>query len=154
MGVGRVEDQERAEAIASAIDLGQAVIREGAGFVHPNARLGSLSPGEWRRITEAIIAGWIQARSGQLIRERFREEDFLSIGSVPEPHDLATCSFVLPALGELIAHMGLTDVPIGRWDKQDVLLFVWSATEQVNSARTARDERPGPAAVLPEPMTG
>src|SRR5215213_2780931 len=140
MGIGQLGHPERAEAMASAIDLGKAMIGRDPGFIHPNARVGSLSEFEWQKLAEAIVAGWIQARSGQLIEERFREEAFLTVGSIPEPYELATCSFVLSALGGLVGHMGLTDVPIGRWDKQDVLLFVWSATELVNSARVARDE--------------
>jgi hypothetical protein len=145
--VNRITMEERAAAYHAAVDLAQTAIGEGDGLVSPNARIGSLSAWEWMKLCEGAVSGWIIARSRQLTAERCGDESFfLATGVEPPAAELGVCAFCLPALGELIAKMGLTDKPIGEWSKREVLLFVWHAAEFVTEARTRRNE-PGEISV-------
>jgi len=149
--VERISNSERAAAISAANRHMDLVIGEGTGFVSPNARVGSLSDYERFKLVEAIVGGWIVERSRQLTQDRLTDESFfLATGEVPEPMELGVCAVALPALGDLVEKLGLTDKPIGAWSKNDILLFVWTAAELVNEARTAKDERPGPVELTPE----
>jgi hypothetical protein len=143
--VERITNDERAEAIASAIDFAQSQLGDGSGFVSRNVRLGSLSRYEWNKLAEGFVSGWIIARSKQLTRDRFADEAFfLATGEVPEPSELGVCAAALPELGDLVEKLGLADQPVGAWSREQILIFVWTAAELVLEARTAKDERPGP----------
>jgi len=140
-----ITNDERAEAYAEAVAYGKLLLGQGDGYLNPNSKFGTLSDFEWNKLTTAVVSGWIVARSKQLTAERFwEEESFLAMGEVPEPVQLGVVAAILPGLGDFVAKMNMTDRPIGEWTKEEILLFVWTAAELVNDARTARDERPGP----------
>jgi hypothetical protein len=147
--VSYIKPDERAEAYAAAVDLAKTCLGTETGEVNPNSRLGTLSDWEWSKLAYSMVSGWICARSRQLTIERFGDETFfLATGEVPEPKELGTCATTLPALGELVEKLGLTAVPIGNWSKGQMLLFIWTAAELIEEARTGRDERPGSVADL------
>lgn len=146
--MGRLEKITRDEAAAareSAADLARECIGEGAGMIPPGARIGSLSAWEWNKLVTGIVSGWIVERSRQLGADRvWREDHFLATGECPEPAEEGLCLTALPALGDLVEKLGLTDAPIGAWSRDQVVLFVWTAVRLVEDARVSRDERPGP----------
>lgn len=142
--VANISNDERSEAIASAQRHMDFVLGMGTGMVNPNAKVGSLSYMEKRKLVEAIVSGWIVERSRQLVADRLNEAFFLATGDAPEPFELGPCAAALPALGNLAEKMGLVDLPLGAWSKDQILQFIFTATELVSEARAARDERPGP----------
>lgn len=146
MGVEtRPTELERAEAYSAALYMAKSVIREDRNAVHPNAKIGSLSDNEWRMLVEAIVSGWIIHRSKQLSSDLVLDGDeVMATGEVPEPQELGVASLALRPLGDLVEGMGLSDVPIGRWSKQQILLFIWTATELVNEARAKTAIQPPP----------
>ncbi len=145
MGVNLIDHEQAEAAYNNAVSLARDLVRPEAHYLSPNAKLGSLSEAEWRKLALAIVSGWIQMRSRQLTEERFFDEQyFLATGEVPEPFELGACATVLPALGDFVEKLGVTDKPIGDWSKDQILHFVWTAFELVEEARTSRDERPGP----------
>jgi hypothetical protein len=152
--VSRISMEERAAAYYSAVDLAKTAVGEGDGFVSPHALIGRLSAWEWMKLCDGAVSGWIAARSRQLTAERWGDESFfLATGEDPPAAELGVCAFCLPALGELIEKMGLTDKPIEEWSKREVMLFVWHAAEFVTQARARRDEGLGEASV-PELLAG
>jgi hypothetical protein len=143
--VGKVAPtaEERARAYASALYLVKALVQEGQGYIHPNARVGSLGDYEWRKIVSAIVSGWIIDRMAVLVDARCEGNPNICItGEVPEPSELGLVKAILPHLGDLIAGLGLNDKPIGEWGWEQVALFVWTAAGLLEEVRTRVDERP------------
>lgn len=149
-GVAKISFEEREMAYSAAIAMAKECIGpdDDLMLLNANAKLGTLSDQEWRKLAHAMVSGWICARSRQLTVERFGDETFfLATGEVPEAVELGTCESTLPALGDLVEKLGLGSKPINDWMKGQVLLFIWTAAELVEQARVARDERPGPVEI-------
>lgn len=147
--VAKITGEEREAAYYAAIEMAKTCLGTEPGEVNPNARLGTLSDSEWQKLAYSMVSGWICARSRQLTIERFGDETFfLATGEVPEPQELGICATTLPALGDLVEKMGLSSVPVTDWAKGKVLLFIWTAAELIEDARTRRDERPDAVSVL------
>lgn len=137
-----VSPRDRLECFAAAVDMAKGVVRDERNYVHPETRVGSLSLFDWDKLASAMVSGWIIARSTQVAGELIENPDvFLATGEIPEPRDLGLCASVLPALGELVEKMGLTDKTIGSWSKHDVCMFVWNAAELVNDVRGQYEKR-------------
>lgn len=143
--VNLITMEEMAAAYHAAVALAKTAIGDEDGFVKPTARIGSLSDWEWMKLCEGAVSGWIVARSRQLTSDRFGDESFfLATGEVPEATELGIVGACLPALGEFVEKMGMTEKPIGSWSKQEITLFAWTCAELVNEARVRVQERPGP----------
>lgn len=142
--------RQRAECVGFAVQMAQAALGEGAGYVSPNARIGTLSSWEWEKVAMGAVSGWVAERSRQ-VGERFLDEQYLlATGELPEPYELGLTALVLPGLGELVEGMGLTDRAIGAWSRDEICTFVWTCAQMLNEARARNDERPEPAADQPE----
>lgn len=143
MGVSRITSDERMAAFGAAIDLARTAIGEEPGLVSPNARLGSLSVSEWKKVTSSAVSGWICERSRQIAADRIGDEiTFLSFGSPVEPQDIGTALAILPALGDFVEHRDLSSRPLGEWSKDDIALFVVNTVEAFNRVRTKVEELP------------
>jgi hypothetical protein len=137
------EDLARAQAYTAAINAGRAIVREERNFLSPSIRLGTLSEWEWRQLAEHIVSGWIIERSKQIHAERITDEEaFLKKGATPEPFELGRIAAILPALAKLVEHWGLSEQPIGEWERDQILRFLWQAIEFIEQAKVAEKERP------------
>jgi hypothetical protein len=139
----KINDPQREAAYEAAINAARAIVREERNFLSPHARLATLSQFEWRRLAEYIVSGWIVERSKQLHADRILdEESFLAEGSTPEPFELGRLASILPALGRMVENNELTDKPIGEWSRDEILRFVWEASDMVARITVDQKERP------------
>jgi hypothetical protein len=137
------EDLARAQTYTAAINAGRAIVREERDFLSPSIRLGTLSEFEWRKLAEQMVSGWIIERSKQMHAERITDEEtFMKEGTAPEPFELGRIAAILPALARLVEHWGLSEQPIGEWERDQILRFLWRAIEFVEQAKVAEKERP------------
>jgi hypothetical protein len=138
-----IDDSHRDAAYLAAINAARSIVREERNFLSPHARLGTLSQLEWRRLAEHLVSGWIIERSKQLHADRILdEESFLAEGSTPEPFELGRLASILPALGHMVENNGLTERPIGAWSRDEILRFVWEASDMVARIEVDQKERP------------
>jgi hypothetical protein len=135
-----VSPADRLECYAAAVDMVKESIKDERNYVNPETKVGNLSLFEWDKLASAMVSGWIIARSTQVVGELVEDPDiFLATGEIPEPRELGVVASVLPALGEFVEKMGLTDKTIGAWSKDDICMFVWNAVELVNRVREEYD---------------
>lgn len=139
-----VSTADRLECFAAAVDMAQSAIACERNFVNPETKIGRLSLPEWDKLASAMVSGWIIARSTQVVGELIEDPNvFLATGEFPEPRELGLCAAILPALGEFVEKMDLTDRPIGLWSKHDVCMFVWNAVQLLNGVTLEYDKRHG-----------
>lgn len=137
-----VSPADRLECFAAAVDMVKEAIKDERHYVNPETKVGNLSLFDWDKLASAMVSGWIIARSTQVVGELIEDPNtFLATGEIPEPRELGIVASVLPALGELVERMGLTDKVIGVWSKHDICVFVWNATELVNGVMSEYDRR-------------
>jgi hypothetical protein len=137
-----VSPADRLECFAAAVDMAKCVVKDEVHCIKPTTLIRNLSLFEWDKLASAMVSGWIIARSAQVVGELIEDPNvFLATGETPEPRELGLCATVLPALGEFVEKMGLTDKTIGAWSKDDICMFVWNAVELVNGVRKEYDRR-------------
>lgn len=142
MTLSSITSRQRADCVGFAVQLAQTAVGDGSGLVSPNARVGTLSVWEWDKLVMGAVSGWVAERSRQ-VGERFLDEQYLlATGQIPEPYELGLTALLLPALGDLVEKMGLSDRPIGAWSRDEICTFVWSCADMLNEARARNDERP------------
>jgi hypothetical protein len=135
-----VSPADRLECFAAAVDMARGVVRDERNYVDPETKVGKLSLFHWDKLASAMVSGWIIARSTQVVGELIEDPNvFLATGEIPEPRELGLCASILPALGEFVDKMDLTDKTIGAWSKHDICMFVWNAVELVNGVRREYD---------------
>jgi hypothetical protein len=137
-----VSPADRLECYAAAVDMAKDAVLYERNYINPETKIGNMSLFDWDKLASAMVSGWIIARSTQVVGELIEDPNvFLSTGEIPEPRELGVVASVLPALGEFVDKMGLTDKPIGSWSKDDICMFVWNAAELINGVRAEYDRR-------------